>query len=130
MISRPHMQKVRGTNTSPEIRLRTILRAVGHRGYRLHAKELPGKPDIVFRKQKKAIFVHGCFWHGHSCRAGRNVPTSNLTYWGPKLTRNHERDIRVRRQLRALGWSALIVWECQLSKEEQLSDRLRSFLCG
>ena len=88
MVSRPHMQRVRAKNTSPELKLRRLLCDMGFRGYRIHYKKLPGTPDVVFVSRKKAIFVHGCFWHGHDCKAGKNVPRTNQEYWEPKLERN------------------------------------------
>lgn len=98
--------------------------------YRLHCKDLPGKPDIVFRRRQKIVFVHGCFWHQHpksSCRDSR--PTkSNTGYWREKLARNIERDKRVVRQLRKDGWRVLVVWECELKHTERLAQRLKDFL--
>lgn len=84
---------------------------------------------MAFTKWKKAIFVHGCFWHGHDCRTGKNRPKSNQDYWEPKLLRNQERDRRRQQEIRALGWSVLVVWECELKKIEEVESRLRSFLC-
>jgi len=127
------MRKVKSKNTTPEVQLRKLLRkllwGMGYRGYRIHYSELPGCPDVAFTKWKKAIFVHGCFWHGHDCRAGKNRPKSNQDYWEPKLLRNQERDRRRQQEIRALGWSVLVVWECELKKIEEVESRLRSFLC-
>jgi DNA mismatch endonuclease (patch repair protein) len=107
-----NMARIRSTDTSPEMTLRRALHAAGLR-YRLHAPELPGRPDIVFRQSKMAIFVHGCFWHSHAeCRRS-NIPKSRQEYWGPKLERNVARDVRNRELLEATGWTVLTFWECE-----------------
>ncbi len=121
------MRRVKSENTRPEMKIRKLLFGMGYR-YRLHRRDLPGKPDIVFPGRKKAIFVHGCFWHGHDCRAGKNRPASNKTYWTEKLERNMARDRRNQEQLAELGWSYLIVWECEIKNEIELADRLAGFL--
>ena len=123
------MGLVRGKHTSPELAVRRMVHALGYR-YALHAKDLPGAPDLVFRKRRKVIFVHGCFWHRHSkksCRLAR-LPKSRLDFWLPKLESNRIRDIRHRKALRAAGWQIFVVWECDLSHKEQLVNKLRSFL--
>lgn len=130
MPTRPHMRKVRAKNTAPEIKLRKLLWSWGYRGYRLYRRDLPGQPDIAFISRKKAIFLHGCFWHGHSCRAGLNRPQSNLEYWEPKLDRNKKRDWANLRKLREIGWGALVIWECQLKDEESVRARVSRFLCA
>jgi DNA mismatch endonuclease (patch repair protein) len=96
--------------------------------YRLHSRTLPGSPDLVFAGRKKVVFVHGCFWHGHTCRAGRNRPTSNREYWDSKLEKNMRRDRIASAKLRRQGWSVLSIWECQTRKEKSLAHRLTSFL--
>ena len=107
------MAKIRGKNTRPERILRSALHRLGLR-FRIHAAQLPGKPDIVFPRQRVAVFVHGCFWHQHKrCRDGRR-PTSNLSYWEPKFARIHARDRACRTHLRRLGWTVLTVWECEI----------------
>ena len=107
--------------------VRGLLHSLGYR-YRLHAKDLPGKPDIVFRRRKKVILVHGCFWHQHSaCREGR-LPRTRREYWIPKLGRNVERDREHRESLEAAGWQTLVIWECELSNPEILEARFRAFL--
>jgi DNA mismatch endonuclease, patch repair protein len=121
------MARVRGADTAPERAVRHLVHAMGFR-YRLHAADLPGKPDLVFRPLSKIIFVHGCFWHGHSCRAGRNRPSSRQSYWLTKLERNVARDLANIRRLRRAGWSVMTVWECQLKKPEKVEARLRKFL--
>lgn len=111
------MSRIKGKDTQPELIVRKFLYAHGYR-YRVNVKELPGKPDIVLKKYRTAIFIHGCFWHGHSCLQGR-IPKSNETFWKDKFARNKERDLRVRKELKELGWNTLIVWECQLKPKER-----------
>lgn len=120
------MQAVNTENTGPEWVVRRLLHRAGYR-YRLHRKGLPGTPDIVFPSRKKAIFVHGCFWHGHECAKGR-APRSRLDYWGPKLAANRARDRRNQDDLEALGWTSLIVWQCETRHAASLLDRLIAFL--
>jgi DNA mismatch endonuclease (patch repair protein) len=106
------MKRVKRANTKPEVTLRKELHKLGFR-YVIGDKRLPGTPDLVFPKYKAAVFVHGCFWHGHECRHGR-TPTSNVDYWGPKIVGNHARDARKEQALRDLGWRVFTVWECAL----------------
>lgn len=120
------MSRIRGRNTAPEMIVRRLLHSLGYR-FRLHRGDLPGTPDIVFPSRRKIVFVHGCFWHAHGCRIGR-PPKSRPEFWLPKLERNRAKDDRNRRQLRALGWSVLTVWQCQTKAEEKLRQRLISFL--
>ena len=125
------MRAIRSKNMKPEMTVRKILHALGFR-YRLHAKELPGKPDIVFRKRRKCIFVHGCYWHQHAdanCADSR-LPKSNLEYWLPKLARNVERDTQHVAALEKAGWGVEIVWECETKDRAQLENRLKRFLAG
>lgn len=121
------MRAVRSIHTSPEMIVRRILHAAGYR-YRLHAVDLPGKPDIVFRRRRQAIFVHGCFWHGHDCPRGARLPRTNRAYWAAKIARNRERDDRAMSLLIEQGWSIEIVWECQTKDTDALKARLESFL--
>ncbi len=121
------MRKVRGKDTTPELRVQALVRKLGL-GPSLHRRDLPGNPDLVFTRRRKVIFVHGCFWHGHSCRAGKNRPSSRRAYWIPKLDRNKARDAANRRRLRRQGWSVLTVWECQLKDATRLESRLAKFL--
>lgn len=107
------MSRVRQRGTDIELLVRRGLHARGFR-YVLNDKRLPGSPDLVLPKWKVAIFVHGCFWHGHDCRLGR-APRSNATYWGPKIAANQTRDARKLEALKDLGWRVLIVWQCQLT---------------
>lgn len=122
------MSKIKSKNTAPEMTVRRLIFSLGFR-YRLHDKKLPGKPDLVFAGRRKAIFVHGCFWHGHDCGAGRNRPASNLDYWGRKLERNIERDQANQAALKAAGWKVLILWECEI-KSPLLPSRISDFLTG
>lgn len=122
------MASVRSKNTAPELVVRRLAHAMGYR-YRLHVEGLPGRPDVVFPARRKVIFVHGCFWHGHEdCRSGRVRPQSNVAYWGPKLARNRARDAANLAALAEAGWSALVVWGCELRDEEALRARLAQFL--
>lgn len=122
------MRKVRSKNTTPERRLRKLIYGMGYRGYRVHYDKLPGKPDIVFVGRKRVVFMHGCFWHGHDCKAGRNVPKSNLAYWTDKLAGNKARDERHTREIKNAGWSVLVIWECELKKESAVKRKLERFL--
>jgi DNA mismatch endonuclease, patch repair protein len=123
------MSRVRSRDTKPEMLVRKLVHGLGYR-YRLHCKDLPGNPDIVFRPRRKVIFVHGCFWHGHDCRAGRNKPSSNTDYWGSKLDRNKERDRANQKELVKQGWDILVVWECETRDMEYLERTVVSFLEG
>jgi DNA mismatch endonuclease (patch repair protein) len=120
------MKSISAQNTGPELRVRKLLHSVGYR-FRLHAKDLPGRPDIVFRSRRKAIFVHGCFWHGHGCSKGR-LPKSRTAYWGPKIAANQDRDRKVIYELGKSGWQSLVIWQCQVNDREQLEMVLKEFL--
>ena len=122
------MSRIGSKNTQPEMVVRRMLHALGYR-YVLHDKRLPGKPDLVFPARRKLIFVHGCFWHGHSCGRGFR-PASNAEFWAAKIDGNKARDRRNVRALRAQAWRVLTVWECasQPSKIKALQARLESFL--
>jgi DNA mismatch endonuclease (patch repair protein) len=122
------MSAVRTKDTGPELVVRQILTRLGYR-YRLHRKDLPGRPDIVFPRRKKVIFVHGCFWHGHECDKGR-APKSRLEYWSPKLEANRERDAANVARLEGAGWEILIVWQCETRDREALEARLAKFVDG
>lgn len=123
------MSRVRGKDTNPEVHVRKLIYRLGYR-YRLQGRDLPGNPDVVFRVRKKAIFIHGCFWHGHDCRGGNNRPRSNQSYWLPKLEGNKARDAANQAKLREMGWGFLILWECQLKNETVLTEKIRNFLEG
>jgi len=120
------MQSVGSKNTAPELVLRRLLFGLGFR-YRLHCKKLPGSPDIVFAGRKKVIFVHGCFWHSHGCAKGR-PPKSRRDYWEPKLNTNRQRDKAKTRELRALGWSVLTVWQCEMKNLKSVERKVDLFL--
>jgi DNA mismatch endonuclease (patch repair protein) len=122
------MQSVGTHDTGPELTVRRLLHRLGYR-YRLHAKKLPGKPDIVFPGRKKAIFVHGCFWHSHGCPKGQ-APKSRLDYWEPKLKTNSARDRAQLAALQTLGWSVLTVWQCEIFDPDALRAKLSAFIEG
>ena len=121
------MAAIRSKDTAPELLVRRSAHRLGYR-FRLHRRDLPGKPDLVFPRLRKAIFVHGCFWHQHAdCREGR-VPGTNRSYWGPKLARTVERDRLAVEALRSSGWDVLTIWECEMGDPSALSARLAQFL--
>lgn len=113
-------------DTKPELSLRHALHRLGYR-FRLHRRDLPGSPDIVFPSRLKAIFVHGCFWHGHGCRWGA-LPKSRIDYWAPKIEQNRLRDNRALTDLAELGWTALVVWQCELRNADMAVRRVTAFL--
>jgi len=122
-----NMRRIRGAHTKPEMIVRRMVHGMGYR-YRLHRKNLPGKPDLVFGPSRRVIFVHGCFWHQHpGCKAGR-LPDSNVGYWHKKLRRNVERDAKAQEDLKRLGWEALTVWDCETKDSDVLQARLVQFL--
>ena len=123
------MRLIRATDTKPEMAVRRLVHSMGYR-YRLHCRQLPGAPDLVFAARKKVIFVHGCFWHQHARCNDAKPPRSRLDYWQPKLEKNRRRDRANQRKIRAAGWDPLILWECQLKDLGALSGRLREFLEG
>lgn len=121
------MRKVPGKNSSAELRVRRLLRRMGV-GYRLHRRDLPGSPDVTMAGRKLALFVHGCFWHGHDCRRGARAPKANAAYWSAKIARNRVRDQAAAQALAALGWRTLTLWECELSDEPALQARIEAAL--
>ena len=123
------MRCVKSGDTTPEMVVRRLVHGLGYR-YRLQNRDLPGSPDLVLPRLGKAIFVHGCFWHRHACGAGQSTPASRGEYWQAKFARNVLRDRSNLRKLRRLGWSVLVVWECQTSvrKRESLQRRVERFL--
>jgi DNA mismatch endonuclease (patch repair protein) len=121
------MRRVKGRDTTPELKVRRALTALGAR-YRLHRKDLPGSPDIVMPGRKLALFVHGCFWHGHDCARGARVPKANRDYWVGKVERNRARDVRTREALETAGWRVETIWECHLKDTAALEARLRELL--
>ena len=129
MISRSeNMRRIRAKHTKPELAVRQSIYALGYRGYRLNVPYLPGRPDIVFNRLKKALFVNGCFWHGHDCNEGRRVPRSNRSYWVAKIEGNLQRDLLNRAALKGLGWKLLTIWECEITNRAALTARLAKFL--
>lgn len=121
------MRAVKGQDTKPELVVRRLAHGMGYR-FRLHRKDLPGKPDLVFPRLHKVVFVHGCFWHGHDCARGSRQPKSNADYWHTKITRNRQRDAAHLVALREKGWSAAVFWECELKAPSQVARRLKGFL--
>lgn len=121
------MRAVKSQDTAPEMIVRRMAHALGKR-YRLHRNDLPGKPDLVFPRLRKIIFVHGCFWHGHECKRGDRKPKNNAEYWLRKIGRNKERDKEEQEALSAMGWDVLIIWECELKDKDQLKTKLEKFL--
>ena len=122
-----NMSRIRGKDTKPEMVVRSMVHRMGFR-YRLHQKNLPGKPDIVLTRHRKIIMVHGCFWHMHNCRYGRVVPKTNAKFWQEKRAATVARDKRNLRQLRKDGWKVLTIWECQIKKSKALINRIVNFL--
>jgi DNA mismatch endonuclease (patch repair protein) len=123
------MARVKSRDTKPEMEVRRLVYGMGYR-YRLYGANLPGKPDIVFRRMAKVIFVHGCFWHRHpklNCTLSR-LPKSRLDFWLPKLDANRLRDTRNVRRLREIGWRVLTIWECELKRRDVLERKIRRFL--
>lgn len=123
------MRAVKSRDTAPEMLVRRIVHGLGYR-YRLHRKDLPGKPDLVFPARCKVIFVHGCFWHGHDCKRGARTPKTNRDYWQAKIARNRERDVEHWEKLKETGWNVLVIWECEIRDREKLTKQLRNFLEG
>ena len=125
------MSAIHDRNTVPELFLRRLLHSLGYR-YRIHDSRLPGRPDVVFPKRRKAIFVHGCFWHRHNCKSGRSLPSTRRAFWTKKLQGNRKRDRRQALELAKSGWKVLTVWQCQLkkTKAENTLSRVISFLGG
>ncbi len=122
-----NMSRIRSRNTRPEMKVRSIVHRMGYR-YRLHRKELPGKPDLVFPARRKVIFIHGCFFHMHNCRYGSVKPKTNADFWQNKRLSNVERDGKNVAALESAGWKVLIVWECQTKTPNLLPELLVNFL--
>ena len=119
------MRAVKSTDTSPELRVRSAAHRMGLR-FRLHRKDLPGKPDLVFVSRRITLFVHGCFWHGHDCARGARVPKTNRAYWKAKIARNVERDARTAEALRTQGWRPATIWECEIKPGADIQTLLRA----
>ncbi|MDP9837693.1 DNA mismatch endonuclease (patch repair protein) [Neorhizobium huautlense] len=127
-----NMKRIRSKDTGPELAVRRLVHAMGYR-FRLHRKDLPGKPDLTFGPRRKIIEVRGCYWHAHlrydsSCREARSEAKSNRAYWGPKMDRNVERDENNVALLEAAGWQVLVIWECELRNMDFVHARISSFL--
>ena len=121
------MGRIRAKNTKPEVAVRSMLHRNGYR-FRIHRKDLPGKPDIVLSKYKTVIFVHGCFWHQHRGCKRATIPKSNNDYWIPKLEKNKKKDKRYKFLLKKLGWNVMTIWECEINNSEKLGRKIRDFL--
>jgi len=121
------MRAVKGSDTAPEMTVRSIAHRMGYR-FRLHRKDLPGKPDLIFPRLSKVVFVHGCFWHGHDCARGARVPKANAEYWRMKIARNKLRDAASIAALEARGWRAAVIWECELKELARVRKQLSKFL--
>ncbi|WP_081501745.1 very short patch repair endonuclease [Pseudomonas sp. GM60] len=121
------MSQIKGKNTKPEIKVRQLIYALGYR-YRLHGKQLPGCPDIVFFGKKKVIFVNGCYWHGHlNCRYAA-LPKTNIEFWSDKIAKNKERDHRNVAALESEGWKVAVIWQCEIRSPELLVEKIKNFL--
>lgn len=121
------MRAVKSSDTGPEMAVRKLIHGMGFR-YKLHQKKLPGKPDLVFPRLHKVIFVNGCFWHGHNCLRGARLPKANRKYWKRKIARNKQRDRKNLQILPRQGWTALTIWECETRKPKLLEKKLSKFL--
>ena len=121
------MRAVRSKNTKPELVLRKRLHAIAP-GYRLNRRDIPGSPDVAYLGRKIAIFMNGCFWHGHDCKRGARVPKEHRPYWVTKIARNRARDEETLARLAGEGWRTLVIWECELKDESALDVRLRTLL--
>jgi DNA mismatch endonuclease (patch repair protein) len=121
------MSRIKGVNTKPELIVRSLLHRLGYR-FRLHRKDLSGKPDIVLPRHKKVIFVHGCFWHGHKGCKRSSIPSSNTEFWETKITKNVERDKAKTRELRRQGWKVLILWQCQIKDADNVVKKIKKFI--
>lgn len=121
------MSRIRGKNTKPELIVRRLVHAMGYR-FRLHRRDLPGSPDLVFPSRHKVVFVHGCFWHRHEGCRKSSMPKTRAEFWAEKFRRNVERDAENYAALEQVGWSHLVIWECETSDLDSLSARLQEFL--
>ena len=122
-----NMRRIRSKGMLPELAVRSLVHGMGFR-FRLHGKDLPGKPDLVFASRRTVIFVHGCFWHSHEGCKTAHTPKSNLEYWGPKLERNRTRDTANIAALKREGWKTLVIWECETHSGRTLRKRIKTFL--
>jgi len=122
-----NMSRIKGRNTAPEVQVRSILHRAGFR-FRLHRKDLPGKPDIVLPKRGAIVFVHGCFWHRHQECRNCTTPKTNADFWQPKFDGNVARDHQNAKTLRKMGWKVIVVWECELASPDKVNRRLLRLL--
>ena len=120
------MSKISGKNTKPEILVRKFIFSKGFR-FRINDKRYPGKPDIVLPKYKSIIFIHGCFWHGHSCKRG-NLPETNREFWVNKISNTKKRDVRNKRELETLGWKVIIIWQCEISSKLKFESKMKNVI--
>ena len=122
-----NMSRIKAKDTKPELIVRRVCHKLGLR-FRLHRKDLPGKPDLVFPRHNALIFVHGCFWHKHNCRFGRVKPKTNADFWEEKRQKTFERDISNKKTLKSVGWKVIEIWECEIKKEEELKKKILKIL--
>jgi DNA mismatch endonuclease, patch repair protein len=122
-----NMSAIRAKDTKPELMVRKLVFSLGYR-YRLHVKDLPGRPDLVFPKRRKIIDVRGCFWHRHTCKDGARTPEANAEYWAPKIERNTQRDRENGEKWKRLGWDVCVLWECEIKDNEALRRIILTFL--
>ncbi|HYH07680.1 MAG TPA: DNA mismatch endonuclease Vsr [Thermoanaerobaculia bacterium] len=122
-----NMRRIRSRNMKPELIVRSLAHRLGYR-FRLHRKDLPGKPDLVFASRRKVIFVHGCFWHQHGSCVDSRLPKTNADYWHPKLMRNVARDAAAIKALRSAKWRTLVIWECETKDQTRVAKRIERFL--
>lgn len=123
------MSNIRSKDTKPELFVRSFIHRMGYR-FRLHGKDLPGKPDLVFPRFKKLIFIHGCFWHMHKCVYGKVKPATNVDFWESKRKSNTKRDRQVEHLLKKTGWKVLIIWECEIKNEIKLRSKIFKFFAS
>lgn len=121
------MSRVKSRDTKPERLVRSLIHRMGFR-FSLHRKDLPGRPDIALTRHRKLVFVHGCFWHGHTGCSRATIPSTNIQFWKKKISGNKKRDVAVRRRLGVLGWKVFVVWQCQTRNIENITKRLNRFL--
>lgn len=123
-----NMRRIRSKDTKPELVVRKLVRSLGFAGYRIHRKDIPGKPDLAWIGRKLAIFVHGCFWHGHDCKEGIRKPKSRVDFWLAKIEHNRQRYHAQQTTLESLGWRVLVVWECELQNSSAVAARIKRFM--
>jgi len=123
-----NMRRIRSKDTMPELLVRAICRKLGFNGYRIHRRDIPGSPDIAWIGRKQAVFINGCFWHGHSCKDGIRKPKSNAEYWSNKISSTRKRDWRHWMELADKGWTVLVIWECELRDIPEIEARLTHFV--